>query len=139
MIMEQIINRRIKWFYGLMIVLYGQLILKNIVTTDVIVDWMIMFASTNLFLYIAAVWYNLRRKYIQGKWILIVLSIVTILNWIFMTIHEIMIYDGFSSSIILNSISQHMLIEWILLLRISTINRLEDIAEKGGSKWGKVL
>jgi len=132
--MEQIINKYIKVFYIVMIVVHLQFIIKtiNFNPIELVIN---VIAFMNLFLYILLYIYNIDHKYTQTKVILEILAISTIILYIPMTILECFKY-GMISYILINTGLQHFLIEFILFLRISTIKRLEDISKEKGDNNG---
>lgn len=135
--MEQIINRNSKWFYIAMIILHLQLVIKNIIpfaniTTDHLP--IIFLGAMNLYLYIAMLVDCCKRKYIELRKTSVILLISTLILWVVMSIHEIKTFDV-AAYTILNSAVQHVLIGWILVTRIQTIDRLVEITERGSGKW----
>lgn len=83
----------------------------------------------------AILWFTRKGKYVEIQSTLIVLAFATFIYWT-ATICVMDIDAGTSYYRVFDSIVICFLVEWILIMRISTIKRLIIIAEKsGGGRW----
>ncbi|MCL2631525.1 MAG: hypothetical protein FWD45_00295 [Coriobacteriia bacterium] len=127
--MEHIINRFIRVFYVLMIIAHAQLVVR-ILGCNILDLAVSIFAIINFLLYTLLLRYNLTGKYVQAERLLVVLAVSTVFMYVAKVTRELIIYDD-ALFVFMNTTVMHLLIEWIVLLRIATIVRLQKIAERG--------
>ena len=130
--MEMILNKGIKVFYALMVLIHMQLIARMMSY-----EWheiaITVIATTNLILYLTLLVYAIKGKYYQTERVLLVLIVMTAIMYVTKVSYECIKYDDIAY-ILINSTLLHFLIEWVLVTRLLTIRRLERITI-GGNRW----
>jgi len=129
---EMILNKGIKVFYALMVLIHMQLIARMMSY-----EWheiaITVIATTNLILYLTLLVYAIKGKYYQTERVLLVLIVMTAIMYVTKVSYECIKYDDIAY-ILINSTLLHFLIEWVLVTRLLTIRRLERITI-GGNRW----
>lgn len=127
-----ILNKGIKVFYALMVLIHMQLIARMMSY-----EWheiaITVIATTNLILYLTLLVYAIKGKYYQTERVLLVLIVMTAIMYVTKVSYECIKYDDIAY-ILINSTLLHFLIEWVLVTRLLTIRRLERITI-GGNRW----
>ena len=127
--MELILCRNMRWFLVAMALLQLQLLVRHIVPDNHVLV-MVLFAALNMVFYAGALLCCHKKKYVQLKQMMIVLCYTTLGIYVFKTLYEMNHY-GERYYIFINSTILHFCVEWILITRIQTVNRLLYlIAEK---------
>jgi len=126
--MERIIEKFLLFFYILMILIMILIFYNNLMSSPFSLIICIT-AFMNLFLYGVLVQYNLKHRFVQGKTLLIFVSVSTAITWLTSLI-DYSIFYKFSYYEVGRSLFELAIIESVLIFRINTVKHLEIIVSK---------
>jgi len=123
---ERTLDHAIRYFYGFMVLVNGQMIVRSLGTSTIDIA-VTVFAAINFFLYISVLIHNLKGRYVEVRKLLTVLVMTTLCLLATKIIRECAMYD--TLYVVISSIVSHTLCLWIISMRIAIISRLQHIAE----------